>query len=90
MKKAIITSRKDNVATLLESVEKGDMISITGEGRFKIVANEKISKGHKIALKDFNKNENVIKYGAIIGITTKKICEGYHVHTHNIKGRETE
>lgn len=42
-------------------------------------------KGHKIALRDIKKGENVIKYGYPIGYALEDIPEGSHVHTHNIK-----
>lgn len=42
-------------------------------------------KGHKIALSDIKKGENVIKYGYPIGHAVEDIKAGDHVHTHNIK-----
>tara|TARA_Y100001970_G_C14242613_1_gene865853 strand:- start:2245 stop:3738 length:1494 start_codon:yes stop_codon:yes gene_type:complete len=44
--------------------------------------------GHKIALKKINKDEYIYKYGQIIGIATKVILPGAHVHSHNIKFSE--
>lgn len=41
--------------------------------------------GHKIALEDIKKGENVIKYGYPIGHAIEDISAGDHVHTHNIK-----
>lgn len=41
--------------------------------------------GHKIALSDIKKGENVIKYGYPIGHATEDIAAGEHVHTHNVK-----
>lgn len=41
--------------------------------------------GHKIALRDIKKGEDVIKYGYPIGHATEDIKAGDHVHTHNIK-----
>ncbi|MGM9682941.1 MAG: UxaA family hydrolase [Eubacteriales bacterium] len=41
--------------------------------------------GHKYALCDIEKGENVIKYGFPIGVATQKIVKGELVHTHNIK-----
>lgn len=41
--------------------------------------------GHKIALCDIKKGEDVIKYGYPIGHATEDIKAGDHVHTHNIK-----
>ena len=41
--------------------------------------------GHKYALVDIKKGENVIKYGSPIGHATVDIPVGEHVHTHNVK-----
>ena len=41
--------------------------------------------GHKVALRDIKKGENVIKYGYPIGHALEDIKAGEHVHTHNIK-----
>lgn len=41
--------------------------------------------GHKYALCDIKKGENVIKYGSPIGHATEDIRMGEHVHTHNLK-----
>lgn len=41
--------------------------------------------GHKIALFDIKKGENVIKYGYPIGHATADIKTGEHIHTHNLK-----
>ncbi|MFN3699871.1 MAG: UxaA family hydrolase, partial [Dictyoglomus sp.] len=46
-----------------------------------------IPLGHKVALKDLNKGDVVIKYGEIIGEATRDIKRGEHVHVHNIKSR---
>lgn len=40
--------------------------------------------GHKIALQDICKGEDVIKYGFPIGHATQHIVQGEHVHTHNL------
>lgn len=41
--------------------------------------------GHKVALRDIKKGENIIKYGFPIGHATEDIKAGEHVHTHNVK-----
>ena len=41
--------------------------------------------GHKYALCEIKKGENVIKYGSPIGHATEDISVGDHVHTHNLK-----
>lgn len=44
-----------------------------------------LSDGHKYALFDIKKGENIIKYGNPIGHATCDIKKGEHVHTHNVK-----
>ncbi len=41
--------------------------------------------GHKVAICDIKKGDNVIKYGYPIGHATENIKAGDHVHTHNVK-----
>ena len=44
-----------------------------------------VTSGHKYAVKDIKKGENIIKYGMPIGHATEDIKKGDHVHTHNVK-----
>ncbi|MBO5926961.1 MAG: altronate dehydratase, partial [Clostridia bacterium] len=44
-----------------------------------------VKDGHKYAVCDIKKGENVIKYGSPIGHATEDIKKGEHVHTHNVK-----
>lgn len=46
---------------------------------------EAIPLGHKIALKNFAVDEDVIKYGCVIGRIVQAVPAGHHVHTHNLK-----
>ncbi len=49
-----------------------------------------LSDGHKYAVRDIKKGENVIKYGNPIGHATEDIRAGEHVHTHNTKTNLSE
>lgn len=44
-----------------------------------------LEDGHKYALRDIEKGENIIKYGFPIGHATENIAKGSHVHSHNVK-----
>lgn len=44
-----------------------------------------IADGHKYAVRDISRGENVIKYGMPIGHAMADIKKGEHVHTHNLK-----
>ena len=43
-----------------------------------------IGRGHKIATTAIAPGENVLRYGQIIGVATREIPAGAHVHTHNL------
>ena len=72
----------DNVAVALENIPSGESISL-GEGT--VIAKNDIPAGHKMALSLIKEGEKVIKYGNAIGIATRDIEAGSHVHTQNIK-----
>ena len=44
-----------------------------------------VENGHKYALCDIKKGENIIKYGQPIGHATEDIKKDDHVHSHNVK-----
>lgn len=49
-----------------------------------------LDSGHKVALRDIDDCENVIKYGFPIGHATKPIKKGERVHTDNLKTNLSE
>ncbi len=82
---AIIINEKDNVATALRELNAGIEVSVEIQGRTqKIALLSDIPMGHKLALKDIEEGEPVIKYGEPIGKSTVKITRGEHVHVHNV------
>ena len=69
-KKAIQVDNKDNVATTTSTVDLGDELEVLNpDGKVLLKAKpiERIIFGHKIALKDFEVDEEIIKYGQVIG-----------------------
>ncbi len=72
----------DNVAIAISALSAGETITIDGKN---IILNEDIPAGHKFALKDFAKGENIIKYGYPIGHAMKVQKEGDWMNEHNIK-----
>ena len=86
IQKAIIMNEKDNVATLLTDVDKNDVVQVRVREKLTEVRMQgKIQFGHKFAIREINKGENVIKYGEPIGQATQDIEEGQHVHIHNVE-----
>ncbi len=51
--------------------------------KFKVL--DDIPIGHKVALKDLNVGDTVIKYGVDIGKVVAPIKKGEHLHVHNVK-----
>lgn len=68
----------DNVAVAIEAAKKGETL-------LGITLLEDIAAGHKFAIADISKNENVVKYAYPIGHATRPIHAGEWVHTHNLK-----
>ena len=87
MLSALVVDKKDNVATALRPLEKGDSIGVEVENSMvDMVLKQSIPFGHKLALKDIERGERIIKYGETIGQATEKINKGEHVHIHNVEG----
>ena len=74
---------QDNVATLIDDASPG-VVELAGAGRGELTVTEKISHGHKLAVRDIAANEAVIKFGVRIGHATQSIPRGGWVHLHNL------
>ncbi len=88
MKRCILMHPLDEVATALENISKGEITEIYDINNClvtKQLALEDIPFGNKIALKPKRQGEKIIKYGNVIGETTKEIRQGTLVHVHNVK-----
>ncbi|MFD2741185.1 UxaA family hydrolase [Sulfitobacter aestuarii] len=85
MTNLIIVDLRDNVATTVANIAAGTVLEQDStEGTIPPSARQAIPSGHKIALVDIHTGEEVIKYGAVIGVATARIAAGDHVHVHNI------
>ena len=69
---------KDNVAVAPMNIPINSVINP------ELKSLDQIPFGHKIALKKIKKNNYIFKYGQIIGIASKEIAAGEHVHSHNL------
>ncbi|HEY9023102.1 MAG TPA: altronate dehydratase family protein [Burkholderiaceae bacterium] len=72
----------DSVAVARLAIEPGTAASLPDGSR--VTAREAIPAGHKIALKAVAPGDLVRKYGQVIGVATRPIATGEHVHVHNI------
>lgn len=84
-RQGVVTNVRDNVATATTDIPKGTKVSMfVEENEMQVIVNQDIPFGHKFAIKKIPKGENVIKYAESIGVATKDISVGDHVHVHNV------
>lgn len=82
MNKLLLINKDDNVAVCLKEIKKNEKVKLDEDI---IEALDDIPVGHKVALNDIKKAENIIKYGHTIGLAKVNINKGEWVHSHNIK-----
>ena len=86
---AIVIDVKDNVATALRQLGKGDPVRLDIEGEtVEVVLTQDIPFGHKFALKTIAQGQAVLKYGEAIGLAVQPIRQGEHVHVHNVESQK--
>lgn len=85
---ALKVNQEDNVATIFNNkVFYGTIVSVADRSGHltEITVNSDVPYGHKIALCNIKKGENIIKYGHVIGAATTRIYKGDYVHIHNLE-----
>lgn len=82
MKEHIKINPADNVLVALADLKCGQTIV---EGDTTITLNDNVDRGHKFAIRDIAKGENVIKYGYPIGRAQCSIKCGDWIHSHNLE-----
>jgi (2R)-sulfolactate sulfo-lyase subunit alpha len=85
----VLHDPNDSVAVVVvEGVKAGQELTglILDEDRtISLRCTQDIPLGHKVALKEMNVGDTVIKYGVDIGKVVAPIKVGQHAHVHNIK-----
>ena len=82
MKQAIQIHPNDTVAVALTDLNRGSSFMIDGQN---IILCDDVKAGHKIALKDINPGERILKYGYPIGTAKVHISKGSFIHSHNLR-----
>ncbi|MGV0820665.1 UxaA family hydrolase [Martelella sp. AMO21009] len=76
----------DHVALALMPLEPGDMALITSpDGERRVEIREVIPRYHKFTVEPLADKTLVIKGGEVIGMTTKNVPAGSHLHISNLK-----
>lgn len=85
IRNAIIIDTGDNIATVLRDVAPGgEVVAGLGDDTMVFTAIEAIPFGHKVAIRAIAKDDEILKYGAVIGAATADIAKGMHVHVQNV------
>lgn len=83
MKGYLKINANDNVAVVLADVlTAGDVVEVDGQ---RVVVQQEVARGHKVALVDMCAGQQVVKYGYPIGHLTQTVKAGEWIHTHNLK-----
>lgn len=82
MRSAILGSPIDNVVTCCEAVAAGEAVEADG---IAAVAAQDIPIYHKMAIAAIKAGEKVLKYGQPIGVASRDIEPGQHVHVQNLE-----
>jgi (2R)-sulfolactate sulfo-lyase subunit alpha len=78
----------DDVGVAVMDLKAGTEIgaaTLEGEPVNSVKLVEDVPLGHKVAMRELNKDKQIIEYGSAIGSATQAIARGAHVHVHNIK-----
>jgi len=87
-RRTILLHAKDNVATALTDLKKGEQVNASLDDiSVDVTLHEDVAFGHKYALRDMAKGEEVIKYGMPIGKALSDIRAGDWVHVHNCRSQ---
>ncbi len=82
---ALLIHPRDNVVVSLRDLAAGEEIRAKGIEAFTVL--QDVPASHKVALKDIPAGEEIVKYGEIVAVSTKRIRKGEWVHTHNLESK---
>jgi urease beta subunit len=87
LKKFMRLLPQDNVGVALVRIPTGATLRLEDGS---LLPCQEVPAGHKLALVDMPEKALVIKYGQVIGETTRPVQRGEHVHLHNLRSLPRE
>jgi hypothetical protein len=78
----ILLDPNDNIFGVARPIRAGEMLMIDGE---LVQLDQQAGMGFKIAARNIEQGEHILKYGAVIGVANQHITKGQLVHVHNIE-----
>ncbi|WP_323796384.1 UxaA family hydrolase [Nisaea sp.] len=85
-RRLLLLNEDDNVLVLRQGIAAGERFDIE-PGHVK--TDRSLNLGHKVARRAISEGEEILKYGAVIGVATMPIEAGGHVHVHNVRSNYT-
>ena len=80
-RRLVLLAPEDNCIVVVRALAPGERVEVDGVA---FVVDSTIAIGHKLARRMIEENEQVIKYGAVIGHASVAIAAGAHIHNHNL------
>lgn len=74
----------DHCIVVLRPFARGEVIECNA-GSAPLVVRQDTPAGHKIAISDRQSGDEVFKYGWPIGVASRPIARGDHIHDHNLR-----
>lgn len=83
----LIHHEGDSVGVAVRDLTPGRVSGgyLAATGQLDVELLEPVSLGHKLALGDITDGADIIEYGVRVGLATKAIGVGQHVHVHNVR-----
>ena len=85
----VLHDADDSVAVVVvEGVKAGTAMTgwvMDDDRTIELEARQDIPIGHKVALRDMQPGDTVVKYGIDMGRVVAAVRKGEHAHVHNIK-----
>jgi altronate hydrolase len=82
---AIHLHQTDNIAVARVPLAPGQQLKVDG---ISVTLRDAVPAGHKVALRHIAPQENIFRYGQVIGRARTSIEPGNHVHVHNVAFEE--
>jgi len=77
----------DLVGVAVRDLDPGPAVGgyLSGPASISVRLTEPVPLGHKLALTDIAAGQQIIEYGQPVGVATRDIRQGDHVHVHNVR-----
>lgn len=83
----VVMDEGDNVGIMKKPANAGQKVGPVSQDDDELITlKDDIPFGFKVAIRDIQKGDKIIKFGEAIGIASVAITKGEMVHVHNIEG----